>query len=200
MHVCPAFVGFASHDQARPADAVAELPLGHTLPSEYLSDSAKGSRVSAISRFLFVLICHAHYAGSADYFEAESQRRLEFTADAVAQPFPEKCPASRVDAAAAAEISWISQRSCAEVRQHRESVCVELESLASRFRRDGLCETWFQGCDEHVREVAGDFNGPLAEHCAAITDCSCARVHLWLMSYRFLALLRLSCRFQPPRL
>ena len=49
MHVCPAFVGFASHDHARPADAVAELPLGRTLPSEYLSDSAKGSRVTAIS-------------------------------------------------------------------------------------------------------------------------------------------------------
>ena len=61
-------------------------------------------------------------AALGDALSAESRRRVQFTDEAIARPFPLDAKAQSIDKEAQEAVNWIAARSVEEVRMHRESV------------------------------------------------------------------------------
>ena len=66
-------------------------------------------------------------------------------------------------------IDWISSRSGEAEMKHREDMVSKLEEADRLMRRSGACNTWFDGADEHVKQVAGGANGALFEELLVAT-------------------------------
>jgi len=89
-------------------------------------------------------------------------------------------------------LMWLGRTPAAEVKRYREGVVSEIEALAARLIQSGMCDDWMAQCDDDMRAVAAEVNGPLMEalvgrsshadtHCPELFRegvCSCAAVGL----------------------
>ena len=86
-------------------------------------------------------------------------------------------------------VQWCASVSAMDAANSREQTMERIEALALRFRTSGLwscacfsqsgprlcaiagqCSKWLDGCDEKVKSVSRDVNGPLLEALASVTD------------------------------
>ena len=60
-------------------------------------------------------------------------------------------------------IAWVCEKSPRDIKQLRERMISQIEEAGKQLRASGLCQQWFNGSDEVVRDVGGQCNGHLFE-------------------------------------
>ena len=65
---------------------------------------------------------------------------------------------------------WQAERSCSIVMAEREAIMVALELANTKMRDSGLCQEWFNGCDEITRRVSREANGQLFQDLLVAAD------------------------------
>lgn len=101
--------------------------------------------------------------------------KIEFTKKALAWPDPfAGDPSVNKDVQAA--IQWIGARSGEQEMLDREAIITQIEIQALEFKCSGETERFLDGCDDHIKQIAGSVNGPLMKHLAGIaghddTEC-----------------------------
>ena len=108
-------------------------------------------------------------------FESDDRKKLLFLQDALnsGEPFQNSntLPQDVLDA-----IQWSTAREPHLVIAEREAIITAIEHRAAFLRESGDCDAWFGDCDQAIRSLCCDVNGPLftelARQCEH-QDCKC---------------------------
>ena len=85
---------------------------------------------------------------------AGEEQKLLYTSRAIEAPDPFQ-QEMVFDAGVQDALAWMAGKTPAEIMEARESMVLALELANQKMQKNGVVQTWFEGCDSNVARVRG---------------------------------------------